>query len=435
MNFEQSKLWYERACRVIPGGINSNVRAVSEPFPLFYNRAKDARIWDIDGNEYIDYVLGQGPMLLGHTPREVLDAVREQLALGLVYAGQTEAEVLAAELMTRHIPCAEMVRFSNSGSEAVHAAMRLARAFTGRKKILRFEGHYHGWFDNIAWNPMRAGLELGPRENPSLRPSSKGQWPEDAANLLLCPWNDIELLQQLFQTHGSEIAGAICDPFAHACGLIPAEKPFLENLRRLCSEHGALLIFDEVISGFRLGPAGAQGFYGVTPDLATYAKALGAGLCVSALAGKRAPMSLFGELSTVHSGTYNSNPLAMAGTLAALKVLFETDALEQARRAGQQLWDGLAEMAQSLGIPLRLRGVPTEFSATFLPESAPPVTDMRSALAADAGKLRRFWAGLHHEGVQTTAFGIWFLSTTHSDADVEQTLQSARNVLKKIAIE
>ncbi len=434
MKFDQSKQWFERACKVIPGGINSNVRAISEPFPLFYARAKDAHLWDIDGNEYIDYVLGQGPMLLGHTPAVVLEAIRKQLDLGLVYAGQTEAEVRAAELMVKHIPCAEMVRFNNSGSEAVHAALRLARSATNRKKIIRFEGHYHGWFDNIAWNPMRPGVELGPRETPVLRPSSKGQPIEDAANLIVCPWNDAEVVEQCFATRGDEIAGVICDPFANACGIIPAEKSFLENLQQLCTRHGAVLIFDEVITGFRLGPGGAQAYYGVTPDLATYAKALGAGLCVSALAGKASLMSLFGELSTVHSGTYNSNPVAMAGTLAALELLLAEDGAElaKANRAGKHLWDGLAELSHELGVPITFRGVPAEFSTTFLPEDAQPLTDMRSALQADAALLKRFWSSLHHEGVQMTAFGIWFLSTTHTEKDIEKTLIAARRVLSRI---
>lgn len=430
MKFDHSKEWFERACRVIPGGIHSNVRAVAEPFPLFYRRAQDARIWDIDGNEYIDYVLGQGPMLLGHTPRAVLEAVRAQLDQGLVFAGQTEDEVLAAELLVKHIPCAEQVRFNNSGSEAVHAALRLARAATGRKKIVRFEGHYHGWLDSIAWNPMRPNAALGPRENPNPRPSSKGQTPEDAANLLIRPWNDTQVIETTFAAHAEEIAGVICDPFAHACGLIPAEKPFLETLRRLCSQHGALLIFDEVITGFRLGPGGAQSHYGVTPDLAILAKALGAGMTVSAIVGKTDYMRLFGELEVVHSGTYNSNSLAMAGTLAALRVLLETDALRNAQRTGVQLQDGLKELAHRFGVPMAFRGAPADFSTTFLPPDAAPVTDMRSALQADTAKLRRFWAALHHEGVQITAFGIWFLSTTHTEADIEQTLAAVKRVLE-----
>ena len=435
MKYEHSRVWHERACKVIPGGINSDFRATADPVPLHFARAKDAHIWDADGNGYIDYVLGQGPMLLGHTPERVLEAVRRQLDRGLVYGGQTEAEVRAAELMVEHVPCAEMVRFSTTGSEAVHAAIRLARAATGRTKIVRFEGHYHGWFDTIAWNPFRPDADLGPRHAPVMRPSSSGQCPEDGANLVVCPWNDVEVVEARFAELGDQIAGVICDPFACACGLIPAEADFLAVLRRLCDAHGAALIFDEVITGFRVAPGGAQAHYGVTPDLATFAKAMGGGLAVSAVAGRADLMRLFGEPGTVHSGTYNANPLAMAGTLAALELLLESggEELRKARDAGQELWDGLAAVSAEAGLPLTFRGVPTVFSATFLPDGHPPVVDMRSARATDFDLGRRFWAGLQQHGVLMTSFGIWFLSTVHTAEDIEKTVASAKTVLTDLA--
>jgi glutamate-1-semialdehyde 2,1-aminomutase len=437
MNFEESKQWHERACRVIPGGVNSNVRLISEPAPLFYSHAKDARIWDVDGNEYIDYVLGQGPMLLGHTPEPVLEAVRQQLDKGLCYGGQTELEVRAAELMVEHIPCAEQVRFNNTGSEAVHAALRLARAATGRKKILRFEGHYHGWFDTIAWNSCAYGMALGPREAPSWRPSTKGQTSEDAANLMVCPWNESQIVEAYFAEQGDEIAGVICDPFACACGIIPAEKAFLQHLHDLCSKNGSVLIFDEVITGLRVAPGGAQAHYGITPDLATFAKALGGGLAVSAIAGKEELMRPLGTGRVVHSGTYNANPLAMAGTVAALEMIFADNGAElaKAHNAGRRLKEGLQQTAQSMGIPMQFRGVPAVFSTSFVPENAPPITDMRSADIADRDKLRRFWAGLHHAGVQMTSFGIWFVSTAHTDTDIDETIAAARSVLEDMSRE
>ena len=435
MNFDLSREWYERACNVIPGGINSNVRAVAEPFPLFYTHAKDARIWDADGNEYIDYVLGQGPMLFGHTPERILDAVRRQLDKGLVYGGQTELEVRAAELMVKNIPCAEMVRFSSTGSEAVHAALRLARAATGRRKVLRFEGHYHGWFDNIAWNPFKAGVELGPREAPFMRPSSRGQMSEDGANLIVCPWNDPEILEAYFSADGETIAAVICDPFACASGLIPAEREYLLALRRLCDQHRTVLIFDEVITGFRVAPGGAQSYYGITPDLATFAKALGGGLAVSALAGRASLMELFGKLRVVHSGTYNSNPLAMAATVAALEMIFEDGGaeLKKALLAGQRLKDGLEAAGRDAGLPLTFRGVPSVFSTSFATENADPVIDMRGALTGDLARMAKFWAALHHAGVQMTAFGIWFLSTAHREEDIDQTVTAAQKVLSAMA--
>lgn len=427
MHFEKSQSLHERACRVIPGGINSNVRATAEPFPLTFSHGLGSHLWDVDGNEYIDYALGQGPMLLGHTPKPVIAAMERQLGRGLVYAGQTELEARAAELMVEIVPCAEMVRFSTTGSEAVHAALRLARAATGRKKVLRFEGHYHGWLDNIAWCPPRRGDELGPVEDPLLRPSSRGQCKEDAANLLVRPWNDAARAEAVFAEQGDAIAAVICDPFACAAGIIPAQHDFLEILRRLCDRHGAVLIFDEVITGFRVALGGAQVHYGVTPDLATFAKALGAGAPVSALAGKAELMRLFGELHTVHAGTYNGNPVSMAATVAALETLSADNgaALERAHAQGKKLQAGLRKAARAAGTSLDIRGVGSVFSTTFLPKGAGPVTDMRSAFQTDAALLNRFWRNLHHRGVHITAFGIWFLSTVHTDEDIERSIEAA----------
>lgn len=430
MLFDKSEAWYKRACEVIPGGINSNVRAIAEPFPLVYSHGRDARIWDVDGNEYIDYALGQGPMLLGHTPRPVIEAIKKQAERGLVYAGQCEAEIEAAERIISLVPCAERVRFNTTGSEAVHAAIRVARAATGRKKVLRFEGHYHGWLDTIAWCPPRRGDELGPRDNPIMRASSKGQWEEDAANLVVAPWNDDERINAIFADCGNELAAVICDPFACASGIIPARKEFLTLLRAQCDAHGVALIFDEVITGFRIAVGGAQEYYGITPDLATFAKALGGGVAVAAVAGKASIMDEFATLKTVHSGTYNANPLAMAATVAALDMIAEDSGriLETAGSRGKKLWDGIESLARGAGLRINIRGVPSCFSTTFLPENATPVTDFRSSLQADAEQLDRFWRVLHHEGVHLTAFGIWFLSTVHTDVDIEETLDAVHRV-------
>lgn len=435
MRHDRSKELYERACRVIPGGVNSNVRATAEPHPLFFTHGKDGRVWDADGNEFIDFVLGQGPMLLGHTPAPVIAAIQEQAARGLVYAGQSELEVRAAELIAALVPCAEMVRFNTTGSEAVHAAIRLARAATGRAKVLRFEGHYHGWLDTIAWCPPKRGAELGPRDAPIMRPSSLGQTAADAANLVVTPWNDTELLDRAFAREGGALAAVICDPFACAAGLIPADPAFLRHLREQCNAHGTVLIFDEVITGFRVHLGGAQARYGITPDLAVFAKALGAGAAVAALAGRADLMRLFGEWATVHAGTYNANPLAMAAVVATLEALSADGGalLRQAEAHGQTLQDGLAEIAREVGLRIDLRGAPACFSTSFLPPGAGPVTDFRSAQHTDAALLDRFWRDMHHRGIHFTAFGIWFLATAHAEIDIAQTLEAARPSLHALA--
>lgn len=433
--YKKSIVAHEWARKFIPGGINSNIRAISEPVPLHFDRAKGSHIWDVDGNEYIDYLLGHGPMILGHTPAPVIEAVRRQVERGLVYGGQTELEVRAAELICQHVPCAEMVRFSTTGSESVHAALRLARACTGRKKVLRFEGHYHGWFDNIAWNQASPTADLGPRENPPLRPASEGQQVEDGANLVVLPWNDSELLEDLFARRGEELAAVICDPFASAAGLIPGQPDYLKNMRGLCDKHGAILIFDEVITGFRVGLGGAQAYYGVIPDLAVFAKALGAGMPVSAVAGKAKYMERFGTLKTVHAGTYNSNPLAMAGTVAALETLSADDGalLKTANAKGDQLSIRLSESAFEIGLPITLRGVGTVFSATFLPPDAEPVMDFRGARRTNYELGRRFWIALQNRGVQITSLGIWFVSTAHTDGDIKKTLVAAKAALHEMS--
>jgi glutamate-1-semialdehyde 2,1-aminomutase len=327
-----------------------------------------------------------------------------------------------------------MVRFSSTGSESVHAAIRLARSATGREKILRFEGHYHGWLDTIAWNGPTADADIGPRENPRMRPTTKGQLACYADSLVVRPWNDLPLLEATFAEHGDHLAAVICDPFASASGLIPGNKDYLERLRALCTKHDTVLIFDEVISGFRVHPGGAQAYYEITPDLAIFAKALGGGLPIAALAGRADLMMEFTK-GTVHSGTYNASALVMAGTRAALEHLY-TDSgavLDKAHAAGRCLSEELEALAEGYGLSLQLRGVNTVFSTSFVPSTAEPITDMRSAQQADGEMLRNFRIALQENGVQITSFGIWFVSTVHSRRDIDQTLEAARKALAQIA--
>jgi len=388
----------------------------------------------VDGNEYIDYILGQGPMLLGHTPECVIEAITRQATTGILFAGQGEDEIVAAELMVDHIPCAEMVKFCSTGSEAVHAALRLARAATGRDRILRFEGHYHGWYDTIAWNGPSPDADLGSRENPTIRPTTRGQVATYAESLVVRPWNDLEILEATFAEHDHQLAAVICDTFASASGLIPAQRDYLQRLRDLCTKHGTVLIFDEVITGFRVHPGGAQGYFEVTPDLATFAKAMGAGLPIAALAGRADLMMEFTK-GVVHSGTYNTSALVMAGTRAALEHLYADNgaALDRAHAAGRRLTEELEALAERFGLPLQLRGVHSVFSTSFVPPTADPVTDMRSARQADGELLKQFRIEMQERGVQVTSFGIWFVSTVHTDRDIDQTLEAAEGAMAAIA--
>ncbi|MFN8855828.1 MAG: aspartate aminotransferase family protein, partial [Planctomycetaceae bacterium] len=248
--YDKSKELYERACRVLSGGVASEFRKFSTPHPLFYAKGEGSRLWDVDGNEYLDFTLSQGPLVLGHSHPEILHAVSEASQAGQLYAGQHLQELELAELLQRLIPCAERLRFSLSGSEADHAALRLARAVTGRPRFLRFEGHYHGWFDSVAWGVGGTLPDMGPREEPTAVPWSQGLPSEIRDEFLTLPWNDLGLVEQLFARHASELAAVITEPVMCNNGCIPPQPGFLQGLRELCTRHGVLLIFDEVITGF-----------------------------------------------------------------------------------------------------------------------------------------------------------------------------------------
>jgi glutamate-1-semialdehyde 2,1-aminomutase len=426
----RSRALYERASRVIPGGISSNIRKNWEPFPLFYARGEGSRIWDEDGNEYIDYVLARGPLLLGHSPRRVLDAVKAQLEVGLMYAGQSRLEVEAAERICALVPCAEMTRFSNSGSEAVQAAWRLARGVTGKPKIVRFEGQYHGWFDSQIWSMAPPLEQAGPRENPVPVVTSGGVPTEEGENLIILPWNDVELLRRTLEARSHEIALVCTEPVMCNNGAIRPLPGYLETMRELCTKHGVLLMFDEVITGFRLSIGGAQQRLGVIPDLATFAKGVAAGFTVSALAGKRAIMERFGDLSVLHAGTYNANPPCMAAVLAALDELTANNGAvyTQIEARGQRLMDGILEAGQRHNKPVSVRGFPAAFSVTFGQQE--PVTDYRSFLKRDIPMQRRYFELLQERGVRTTPDQLNFVSAAHTEEDIEQTLAAVDEVMR-----
>jgi glutamate-1-semialdehyde 2,1-aminomutase len=432
MQFEKSKALYERAKKTIPGGIHSNVRANWTPTPLFYAHGEAAHLWDADGNEYIDYVLARGPLLLGHSPKPVLDAVKKQLDIGLMYAGQHELEIEAAEKFVEMVPCAEMVRFSNSGSEAVSGAMRLARGVTGRNKIVRFEGHYHGWLDNEFWNFAPPLDKAGPREAVNALPVSAGQVMSDAENLVVLPWNDLELVKAAFEKNPNQIAAVITEPIMCNTGAIGPVPGFLEGLRELCSANGAALIFDEVITGFRVALGGAQAYFGVTPDLATFAKGMAGGFPVSAIGGKRAWMEKFGDMSVTHSGTYNSSAPCMAATLAALNMLSADDGalLKHAHAMAAQLKEGIGVAMRKASKQARIRGAGAVFHVSF--NEPMEATDYRTYTKRDAAAATRFWTALQDRGVRITPEGLWFVSTAITEADVAATLDAVRDCVEVV---
>jgi len=424
----------ERARRTIPGGVATAMRAAQRPVPLVIERAAGSRMVDVDGNEYVDYVLGFGPMLLGHSPPEVIEAVREQLGRGFTYGAQHRLEAEVAERVVDAVPCAELVCFSTTGSEAVQAALRIARAATGRRKVIRFEGHYHGWLDPMAVSspgtePAPAGAE------PPLPPVPATEGQADASGLvLICRWNDPDELAGLLERHGDEVAAVIMEPVAANGGLIPPRPGYLERARELTGSQGSLLIFDEVVTGFRLARGGAQERFGVTPDLATYGKAIAAGMPLSAVAGTRAAMEVVADGRVPHVGTFNCAPPAAAAAAAALDVYRarSPEMYEGLERTAAALADGLAGAAAEAGVPLKIHRV-GPLVQTFILDPETRVEQYADTLAADSARFARFAEAMLARGINVLPRGWWFLSTAHTDDDVELTVEAARSAFTEVA--
>lgn len=430
-HYAGSETLYAEAAEFLPGGVSSNFRLGGPSVPLFFDRAEGSRLYDVDGNRYIDYVLGMGPALLGHAPADVTTAVAETLAQGQLFAGQHRAEIELARLVVELVPCAELVRFGLAGSEMVQLAFRLARAATGRPKIVKFEGHYHGWYDTalVSTAPTLDGdesREVGEPSAPHL--PSIGQSAAALADVDVLPWNDLDELSAYLERHGETTAALIMEPIlCNTCVILP-RPGYLEGVRELCDRHGVLLIFDEVITGFRVSVGGAQAFLGVLPDLAVLAKSMGGGFPVAALAGRREVMELAGDARFLHGGTYNTNVVSTVAALAVLRKLRAEGPtiygnLEQ---RGTRLMDGLNELAAAREIPLHVQGLGAVFNTCFGVDDVQSYRDYRHA---DAERQRSFLRGLIDRGVRVTTRGTWFLSAAHTDADIERTLEAAADTL------
>lgn len=432
MAFTRSAQLLERARQVLAGGVSSDVRKSELPHPLFFVSGRGSRIRDVDGNEYIDYVLGQGPLILGHQPEAVLEAVRAQLDTGLIYAAQHEAEVELAELMTRIIPCAERVRFNSTGSEAVISALRVARAYRNRTVVIKFEGQWHGWYDSLFVSTAPPLEHAGPRNAPHPVLPSRGQVQNAAENLIILPWNDLGLVQEVFSRRSHEIAAVLTEPMMCNSGSIVPKPGFLEGLRELCTKYESALIFDEVITGFRLGLGGAQEVFQVTPDLATYAKGIAAGFTLSAVVGKAEFMDLISTGQVAHAGTYNSNPVVIAAGLAAVRTLSENrqSFFSQLYATGSQLREGLRQQLQSAGIPAQVGGMGPIVQVSLTDQDR--IEDYRDWARRDAAAYQRIAALLAARGIRTLARGTWYLSTAHTPSDVAETLQVFGSTLQHL---
>jgi glutamate-1-semialdehyde 2,1-aminomutase len=419
-----SEALFEAAQRVIPGGVNSPVRAFRGVggTPLFVERAEGARVVDADGRSYIDFLGSWGPLILGHAAAAVVEAVTEATRRGTSYGAPTRAEVEMAEMISRAMPSIEMVRLVSSGTEAAMSAIRLARGATGRDVIVKFDGCYHGHADSLLVKAGSGGATFGV-------PDSLGVPAALAALTLAVPFNDLAAVKAALEAHPGRVAALIVEPVAGNMGVVPPAPGFLAGLRELCTRHGALLVFDEVITGFRVAWGGAQARYGVRPDLTCLGKIIGGGLPVGAYGGSRELMAHVAPLGQVYqAGTLSGNPLAVAAGLAALRALEHGDAYERLERLGARLESGIAEAARATGVPVTVNRVGSMLTAFF---TDGPVTDYASAKRADTARYARFFHGMLERGVflAPSQFEAAFVSLAHRDEDLDEAARACRQAL------
>lgn len=428
----RSRQLWQRAQKHLAAGVSSNIRLQEQPTPLYFSHGKGSRLIDVDGNEFIDYVAAYGPLVLGHSHPELVDAVQKQVALGQTYGGQHEIEVEVSEKINALIPAMDVVRFCGSGSEANHAQFRLARAYTGRTKIVRFEGHYHGWLDDqIISDHPHSEEEAGALPAPRPVLGSKGQLPHAAGETLVLPWNDLDAFTRLMDREGQHVAAVITEPFMCNGGFILPKPGFLEGLREFCTREGSLLIFDEVITGFRADLHGAQGLVGVTPDLVTLGKAVANGFPLSVFGGRRDIMAMVGS-GVMHGGTYNGNPITLAAANATLDVLSRDNGAvyDHIRAVGLSLMQGIRQAAQDAGQSVLVQGIGPVFFAWFTERR--DITTFRDNWECDEDKYAAFQGKLIDHGVRTIPSGRWYVSAAHTEEDVQLTVEAVAKALQKV---
>jgi glutamate-1-semialdehyde 2,1-aminomutase len=433
----ESEALFSRAKKVLAGGISSSARATtidSKPFPVYIVRGRGSRIFDADGNEYIDHLLSYGSVILGHCDPGYTRAVSGQLAEGTMFGTCNLVEVELAAKICSMVPCADLVRYANSGSEAVAGAIRVARGYTGKNKILKFEGHYHGWMDLLAVSNRPSAGEAGPYESPRSIPHSAGIPAGVVDDVIICPWNEPEILKNILNKYHGQIAAVIAEPIVanNACTM-PVDG-YLETLREECTQRDIVLIYDEIVTGFRVAPGGAQQYFGVDCDIAVYSKALGGGLPISAFAGRRKYMDLVAANKAKHGGTYNGNPVCAAAALYTLEQLDKPEVQDRIRSYGEKIIEAIRRSARDNGVSCIVQGMGSMFQVIFIKDGAAP-KQYRDLFAADTKKFSIFRHKLLENGVHINNSGLacWFISAAHTGEDAELTAAAIDDAMKGLA--
>ena len=428
----RSRALLDRAKQVLPHGVSSPFRAVA-PVPLYFADGKGARLTDVDGNEYIDFGLAWGPLILGHAHSQMVEAMTRAAAGLHILGAQHELEPEVCERIQRLVPCAGRVALTSSGSEAVQLAFRLARAWTGREAILRFEGHYHGWMDSALLSYKPSPDQAGPRSEPVVVPGSLGQVANSAENAVVACWNSLDRVESALKRHGDRIAAVVMEPVLCNSGCLLPKDGYLNGVRDLCDQYGALLIFDEVITGFRLGLGGAQESFGVIPDIATLGKALGGGVPISAVAGRAEIMDRVRPGEVAFGGTFNGNPLSLAGARACLERLELNDgeALVTANAAGGKIIEAIASFARDFEIDMVICGFGAAFAVHFT--THPELHEYRDTLHDDRSTLDAFlWIALD-EGLHLLPDGRFYVSAAHSERVVGEASDALERTFERLA--
>ncbi len=431
MNYSQSAQLLERARKVLAGGVSSEFRKYNYPHALFYTHGKGSRIYDADGNEYLDFTLSQGPLILGHSHPHVLKSVQDYSAAGQLYAGQHIKEIELAEKINNVIPSAALMRFCLDGSEAVQTAFRVARAKTGKTKFIRFEGHYHGWLDNVCWGISAPSKDaLGSTGHPEVFPWSAGLPAQTRDESIVIPWNDLLLLQKTVEDNKAHVCAIITEPVMCNNGCILPAEGFLEGVREVCDRYGIACIFDEVITGFRLGLGGAQQYFNVTPDISIFAKAMASGYPISAVVGRKDWMHLIEDGTVIHAGTMNSGNPTVAAALATIEVLEKDKPYERMFQYGKKLMKGLENAAAGAGHKILVQGPGTMFNLAFTDLAV--AKDYRDTFSFNKPLLGRFISEMHNRGIRIIGRGLWYISAAHTEADIDLAIEKAKEVFKTL---